>query len=268
MGLTDSQGHDLLWNGDPLWWTGRSPLLFPIVGKVPRDRLLVDGMEYEMPQHGIARRSDFAALEADRSSCVFELRSSPDTLRCYPFMFVLRVAYRISGRALAISASVCNQGATIMPMSFGFHPAFRWPLPGDLHRDTYEIQFETEEPSPVRRLVGGLLSDERIPTPINQRILHLRDALFESDAIIFDVLRSRSLTYGSREAPQLKIRFPGMPHLGIWSKPGAPFVCIEPWQGYAAPAGFTGNLDDKPGVVCVPPGALQTFEMSIELVAQ
>ena len=268
MGLTDSQGRDLLWNGDPTWWTGRSPLLFPIVGKVPRDRLLVDGMEYDMPQHGIARRSDFAALEADRSSCVFELRSSPDTLRCYPFRFVLRVAYRISGRTLAISASVCNQGATVIPTSFGYHPAFRWPLPGDPRRDSYEIQFETDEPSPVRQLVGGLLSEERIPTPVNQRVLHLSDALFESDAIIFDALRSRSLTYGSREVPQLKIRFPNMPHLGIWSKPGAPFVCVEPWQGYAAPVGFTGDLADKPGVVCVPPGALRTFEMSIELLAQ
>ena len=32
--LHDHAGADLLWDGDPAVWNGRSPLLFPIVGEV------------------------------------------------------------------------------------------------------------------------------------------------------------------------------------------------------------------------------------------
>lgn len=268
MGVIDSHGRDLLWNGDPAWWSGRSPLLFPIVGKVPGDRIIIEGVEYEMPQHGFARRSDFTVLEADSSSCVFELKSDQDTLRCYPFSFALRVRYQISARTLVISAVVANLSDAQMPMSFGYHPAFRWPLLGDQRRDDYEIQFEFDEPAEARRSVGGLLSAERAPTPVNSRVLHLKDDLFENGAIIFDALHSRSLIYGTREVPQLKVKFPNMPHLGIWSKPGAPFVCIEPWYGYAAPIGFCGELQEKPGIIRLQPGVSRTFEMSIELVAR
>jgi galactose mutarotase-like enzyme len=267
VGLATSQGRELLWHGDPLWWTGRSPLLFPIVGKVPGDRLLIDGKEYDMPQHGFARRMDFALLRADPSSCLFELRSSSETLQCYPFPFALRVAYRISDRALAVTATVCNEGEVPMPMSFGYHPAFRWPLSDEPRREAYELQFEFDEPDPVPRLIDGLLSEQRVPSPVAQRRLQLSDGLFENGAIVFDALRSRWVTYGTRAAPMLRVRFPEMPHLGVWSKPGAPFVCIEPWQGYAAPVGFAGQLHDKPGIVLVLPGASKTYEMAIELVA-
>jgi len=265
--LATGQGRPLLWHGDPAWWSGRSPLLFPIVGKVPDDHLLVDGRKYEMPQHGFARRMDFTLLQADAASCTFELRANPETLQCYPFSFTLRVAYRVSERMLTVAATVLNEGAAAMPMSFGYHPAFRWPLSDEPRRDSYELCFEFDEPAPVRPVVDGLLSDEGRPSPVDQRRLRLSDRLFENGAVVFDRLRSRAVTYGLRDTPMLHVRFPEMPHLGVWSKPGAPFVCIEPWQGHAAPVGFAGELRDKPGIVSVAPGASRTYEMSIELIA-
>src|SRR3712207_8806031 len=69
--LQDEQGRDWLWDGDPAYWTGRSPLLFPIVGRVRDDRIRVDGSEYELPRHGFARTSRFDLEEAgpeDRKS--------------------------------------------------------------------------------------------------------------------------------------------------------------------------------------------------------
>ena len=56
-----------------------------------------------------------------------------------------------------------------------------------------------------------------------------------------------------------------MPHLGIWTKPGAPFLCVEPWQGYAAPEGFAGELATKPGIVRLEPGASASYAMTIEV---
>ncbi len=263
--LQDEQGHDWLWNGDPAFWTGRSPLLFPIVGRVRNDRIRVDGLEYELPKHGFARISRFEAAETDSSRCLFRLGSDERTLGQYPFPFRLDVAYAIEEATLTITASATNTGSSAMPVSFGFHPAFRWPLPYGAPREAHEIRFEHDEPAPIRRPVDGLLSRQADPTPVQDGRLALRDSLFVTDAIVFDQLRSRSVSYGGPGSGSIHVRFPDMPHLGIWTKPGAGFICIEPWQGHADPEGFEGELAGKPGIVLVQPGETETFTMSITI---
>ena len=126
-----------------------------------------------------------------------------------------------------------------------------------------EIVFERNEPAPVRRLASNLLSPVLHPTPVQGRRLALHDELFRDDALIFDSLESRSLVYGAPGNRSLRENFPGMPHLGIWTKPGAGYVCIEPWQGYVSPDSFDGELKDKPGMVSIGPGETRCFEMSI-----
>jgi galactose mutarotase-like enzyme len=91
----------------------------------------------------------------------------------------------------------------------------------------------------------------------------LRDELFAADALIFDTIASRTLRYGAETGPQLEFAFPGMPQLGVWTKPGADFICIEPWHGFADPESFDGDLRDKPGMALLPPGAAHEFAMSI-----
>lgn len=259
--LQDRAGADLLWDGDPAFWNGRSPLLFPIVGEVKGNRLKVAGEEYEIGRHGFARTSTFALVGSDAASCTWRLESSEATQRQYPFEFRLDVTYRIEDATLHMEAEVANTGTAIMPASFGFHPALRWPLPYGQSRATHEIVFERDEPAPVRRPVDGLLSAAQFPTPVRDRRLLLRDDLFEEGAMVWDTLASRSVIYGDA----IRVDFPRMPHLGIWTKPGAGYVCIEPWQGHASPEGFDGELADKPGVVTIAPGATRVFAMSISV---
>jgi galactose mutarotase-like enzyme len=260
--LRDSLSRDFLWNGDPAWWKGRAPLLFPIVGRVPRDHILAGGRQYPMRQHGLARISDFTLVRASPEECVFRLQSSPETLAHYPYDFLLDVTYALSGATLSLAAVVTNPGPVPIPISFGFHPAFLRPLPGSDGKGDHAVIFDEDEPAPVRRLKDGLLLDERFSTPVEGRELALYEALFANDAIIFDQLVSRGVTYRSPSA-SVRIDFPGMPHLGIWSKPGAGFVCIEPWYGYAAPEGFSGELQEKPGILNLNPGLSATFSMGI-----
>jgi galactose mutarotase-like enzyme len=94
----------------------------------------------------------------------------------------------------------------------------------------------------------------------------LVDSLFQDDVIIFDALRSRALTYGADAGPRLRMSYPDTPYLGVWTKPGAPFICIEPWHGVADPEGFGGDFHAKPGVFVVPPGTDRTFGMSMTLL--
>lgn len=262
MRLQDRTGADLLWNGDPAFWTSRSPLLFPIVGEAKANRITVNGTAYEIGRHGFARTSTFTVVRSEPASCTFRLEASEATRRHYPFDFRLDVTYRIEAATLHMEAEVTNTGEAVMPASFGFHPALRWPLPYGKPRGAHEIVFERDEPTPIRRPVDGLLSAAQFPTPVRDRHLLLHDNLFEEGALVFDVLASRSVVYGDA----VRVDFPRMPHLGIWTKPGAGYVCIEPWQGHASPEGFDGELMDKPGMVKVAPGAAQTFAMSIEVL--
>lgn len=259
--LQDSTGADLLWDGDPAFWTGRSPLLFPMVGRARGDRITVAGRTYDLGQHGFARTSTFTAVRSDAASCTWRLEASEATRQLYPFAFRLDVTYRIDGATLHMEAEVTNTGDTTLPASFGFHPALRWPLPYGKPRAAHEIVFEKDESAPIRRPVDGLLSAAQFPTPVRDRRLPLSDALFEAGALIFDTLASRSVVYGEA----IRVDFPRMPHLGIWTKPGAGYVCIEPWQGYASPEGFDGDFADKPGMVPVAPGATESFAMSISV---
>jgi galactose mutarotase-like enzyme len=136
-------------------------------------------------------------------------------------------------------------------------------LPYGQARAAHEIVFEREEPSPIRRLTQGLLGPAHYKSPVVDGRLPLRDDLFVDDAIIFDHISSRSVTYKASGGPSIEVRFPEMPYLGIWSKPGAQFVCIEPWHGYASPADFEGDMLEKPGVVLMQPTSSKSFGMKI-----
>jgi galactose mutarotase-like enzyme len=140
-----------------------------------------------------------------------------------------------------------------LPASLGAHPAFRWPLPGAEGRP-HALLFDEDEPAPIRRLQDGLLLPEPQPSPIAARRLDLAPALFEPDAVILDQPHSRSLDYRAEGGPGLRFSFSGFSQLGLWSKPGAAFLCIEPWQGFASPLGWDGEFAEKPGLVTLPPG--------------
>jgi galactose mutarotase-like enzyme len=264
--LTDAQGRDLLWNGDPAIWAGRAPLLFPIVGAVAGGRYRVGSQVLSLSRHGFARGSRFEVVNVAAASACFRLQADEATLRVYPFRFELDVLYALEGATLSITSTVRNLDSKPLPASFGYHPAFRWPLPYGEPRAAHFLEFERDEPAPVRRLDGaGLLSPERHPSPVVGRRLALDDALFEGDALIFDTLASRRVRYGAARGPRIEVEFPDSPYLGIWSKRGAGFVCIEPWHGIADPAGFDGDFSTKPGIFSVAPAAAFAQPMDITL---
>lgn len=264
--LRDAAGRDYLWDGDPAVWAGRAPILFPIVGAVAGGVIRVDGQEYPMAKHGFARRMAWTPIARTPGSARFRLVADATTRAVYPFEFRLDIDFAIAGSALEMVATVHNDGATDMPASFGFHPAFRWPLPGGGARAEHRISFAAPEPMPIRRIdADGLLRPAPEPSPVDGDTLIVRDDLFDQDAMIFDRLESRHLRFGAPGATQIDIDFPDMPLLGVWTKPGATYLCIEPWQGIADPEGFAGALRDKPGTLIIAPETQRTFRMRIDI---
>lgn len=266
--LSDGDGRDLLWDGDPAVWSGRAPLLFPIVGVLAGGSYRLGPDSYRLSRHGFARDKHFTLVEADAGAALLRLRADPSTLQIYPFDFDLEVRFEVAGPMLTVTGRIRNQSERPLFASFGFHPALRWPLPFGERRESHFIEFETEESAPVRRLdAAGLLTPTLHPNPVKRRRLALDDALFVDDALIFDRLTSRSVVYGDSTGARLRVDFPDAPYLGIWSKPGARFICIEPWHGITDPVGFTGDFTQKPGVFAVPAGGQFSTSMAISLVS-
>jgi galactose mutarotase-like enzyme len=265
--LRDAAGRDLLWNGDPSIWAGRAPLLFPIVGALADGAYRLESSLYHLPRHGFARTRDFEIAASSATGAAFRLKADAASLAVYPFAFELEIRFALAGATLSITTWVRNAGDRPMPASFGYHPALRWPLPYGRARASHVIEFASDEPAPARRLdTKGLLSPQRHPTPIVQRRLALTDALFQNDALIFDEVRSRSVTYGADQGARIRVSYPDAPYLGIWSKPQAEFICIEPWHGIADPEGYAGDFTAKPGVFMLAPGASRAIEMALTLL--
>lgn len=265
--LRDAEGRELMTDADPAFWTGRAPILFPVVGVVNGGMIRVDGAEYPMPKHGFARHSLFDVAVAGPSRAVFALEDSEQTLRAYPFAFRLEVAFALDGATLAIEARVENRGHAAMPAQFGFHPAFAWPLPYGEDRAAHRLTFAADEPGELLGISpDGTIDPARRASPLDGVELLLRDELFARDALVWDPVASQAVRYGAAQGPVLDIRFPDTPRLGVWTKPGAHYVCVEPWHGLADPAGYAGEFRDKPGVFEVAAGETKRIGMSVALV--
>jgi galactose mutarotase-like enzyme len=263
--LTDAEARELLWDGDPDVWAGRAPILFPIIGELAGGQYRWRGETYALPRHGFARRSLFDVVETESHSATFRLGWSAASLAVYPFKFRLDIRFSVQDSTLTITTLIRNLDADgPMFASFGFHPAFRWPLPFGAPRSEHRLAFDEPEPEPIRRLdAHGLVQPALFSTPVEGLDLPLDDRLFADDAVIFEQVHSRKLRYGAATGPQLEIAFAQTERLGVWSKPGANFVCIEPWHGVADPVGFEGDLSAKPGILAIGPAEAVQVSMSV-----
>jgi galactose mutarotase-like enzyme len=220
-----------------------------------------------MKQHGFARWMPFTVADQGADRVTLRLTDSAETRTSYPFAFRLDVAFRIDGATLHTDVTVANPGDVPLPASFGFHPAFAWPLPYGRDRADHRITFAADEPDALRAIADdGTIAEGARPSPLEERTLRLRDDLFEADALVWDQVRSDSVTYGASDGPHLRIDFPDTPMLGIWTKPGSHYVCVEPWHGIADPHGYTGEFRSKPGVFAVEPGGSKRIAMHVTLV--
>ncbi|MDP2875736.1 MAG: aldose 1-epimerase family protein [Holophaga sp.] len=259
------QGPNLLWDGDPEVWGRVSPVLFPIVGKLKDGVLRHQGQNYPMGQHGFARDLDFRLVRLSRESCTWALKDDEITRKQFPFPFELRITYTVTEFTFSAEYEIRNPGQEPLPVSLGAHPAFRWPLPGG-HRESHRIEFDHPEVAPISRLQDGLLDLHPYANPTDGSILKLRDDLFRQDALIFDQVRSRSLRYTAPGSLGLEMHWQGFRQLGLWSIPGADFLCIEPWAGTASPVGFDGEFSAKPGVMILEPSASRGFRWSVKVL--
>jgi galactose mutarotase-like enzyme len=262
--LVHARHGEMLWQAGPVW-PQHAPNLFPIVGQLAGDELHHNGATYHLTRHGFARRRAFTWLERAAHGCRLELRDDEETRALYPFAFRLEIRFAVDAQTLTVTYIVRNPGSESLPASVGAHPAFRWPLAPGIAKTAHTLEFAAPEPAPIRRLADGLLKVETSPSPIAGRMLALDEALFAADAIVMDRVASRSVRYGAPGAPAIDVAWDGFRELGLWSKAGGDFLCIEPWYGYASPVGFDGPFETKPGLLHIPPGEAARLSLRIRV---
>jgi len=256
--------EEYLWQGDPAWWNRRAPVLFPIVGRLRDDRYTWRGESFSLGQHGFARDRRFTLVGHDALSARFELRDDADTRAAYPFAFRLAIEHRLDGESLRSVYEVTNSGGDELPFSLGAHPGLRCPLiEGEVFED-HVVEFEREETADRHLVVDGLIDRLSEPLLRRERSLPLRRDHYTRGALVATALESRRATLRSQRSGRgVELSYPGFPFFGIWTKPGAPFVCLEPWCGIADRIDASGRLEDKAGLIRLAPGA--TFRREITL---
>lgn len=251
--------REFIWEGNPEYWGKHSPVLFPIVGTLKNNSYVYEGKSYALTRHGFARDNEFTVKEKSESKVVFSLVYNTDTLTVYPFKFELELHYTLSGTSLNIEYIIKNNDEKTMPFSIGAHPAFALPK----NFESYSLKFEQDEELISTQLENDLLSRKTVSIDVKGGLLPLSYALFDNDALIFKELQSKSVTILEKDSPIVKVSFPHFPHLGIWTKKGAPFICIEPWQGYSDSADSNGILAEKEGMLNLKPGHTYTTGFTI-----
>ncbi|MBR2810645.1 MAG: aldose 1-epimerase family protein [Solobacterium sp.] len=239
-------GLEYMWQGDPAFWSGRNPTLFPMVGSTWDKKLHIGGKEYVTGNHGFTRRSDFTCISCDGTALTNELKDSEATRKEYPFGFDLKITYTLDQATLTVDYAITNTNDEVMPFNFGLHPAFNCPIEKDKQYADYRIEFNNAEN--IHWLDTNL--DDTKVLPLNPDDLAKTVILSDPKSTV------STLTDGVHG---VSVGYENYPWLAFWS-PNAPFVCIEPWHSHTDFDKVEVPFEKREGTLFLNPG--DTFRTS------
>jgi len=252
---------EYLWYGKEEIWSGQAPILFPIVGELHGQTFLYEGKEYHLPRHGFARKMTFDFVGEGDNFVEFSLKSDEETLEIYPFDFELVVRYTLNKNNLSVSHTVINKTDGDMYFSLGAHPGFNCEIGDSLYFSEIE-NLETE-----RVEAEGTRIDEKFPALDNTNEILITNEIFETDALILSGFKSKSITLKSpNHSREVRFDLGNAPYLGIWAKPGAPYVCIEPWHGVCDTIHGNEDFTKKQAIEHLNKGEKFNFTWSAEII--
>jgi galactose mutarotase-like enzyme len=256
---------EYLWQADPLVWPRHAPVLFPIVGALENGQYDFEGNTYKMGQHGFARDMNFEVLEHTETFITYQLKSSDETLKQYPFQFKFNITYTLSANHLTTTYEVLNTDTKEIYFSIGAHPGFQCPFTKEEKFEDCYIEFDQSESAEKHLLEGGILSGLTRPVLNDQKTIDINTNLFIQDALVFKKLKSEVVSLKSKTSSHyIKMAFKGFPFFGIWAKPGTnKFVCLEPWNGIASTKGSSSDLTKKEGVLRLATGKSFSCEFKL-----
>ncbi|MGN0355950.1 MAG: aldose 1-epimerase family protein [Muricoprocola sp.] len=261
--------REVMWQADPAFWNRHAPILFPNVGQHYNKRYLYHGQTYPAGQHGFARDMDFTLVGIDETSVTHVLKATEETKKVYPFDFELEVTHSICEGHLTVGWKVVNRGENTMYFTIGGHPAFNVPVLPDTKQSDYYIQFAQDQDALTYILIdtsnGTGIPEETHELLLTDHKYQIREDMFDNDALVFDDGQIKWVGITMPDgSPYVAMKCDGFPNFGIWSKPGAPYVCLEPWIGRCDDRGFNKDISEKKGINVLKEGEI--FERSYEII--
>lgn len=263
-----ANGREYMWQGDPIYWGRRAPILFPIVGRLANDTLRIDGSEYNMKQHGFARDTEF--IYSDGKYVLVE-----DDRDNYPYAYELSVNYIAEGNTLNCNLEVKNRGSNTLHFQIGAHPAFLLPEYNEADKIHGYIQcFDADNnivsPLLFHRLEDGLRVPYGTPKALlnGKQFLALTNTTFADGAILIEAKQVAKVALFDKQGNRvLTVLCSQAEAFGIWApnKHCCPFVCIEPWNGIAEKLGFKGDISERDCIHSLEPNKKYNFKYSISI---
>ena len=275
--IKDKEGVEYLWQGDPTYWSGQAPVLFPICGSVRNDTVLYDNedgsqKEGKIPRHGLVRKKDFTLVEQTDNSVTFAIEDDEEMYANYPYHFRLEITYTVTRKTIRTQYTIYNkESEKSMPYFIGGHPGFNCPLLDDEVYEDYYLEFEKPEtctvPKPFPE-TGMLDLKDRNSWLNNQKEIDLNYDFFSYDAVTLDELESRTVALRSRKHDKgLKLHFKEFPNLIVWSTLNkGPFIALEPWSGLSTSIEEGDRLEDKKDVKIIKPSDFDQVGFDIEIL--
>lgn len=265
----DVFGLEYIWQGDDKHWSKHAPVLFPIVGTQKDGYYLYNGNSYKITRHGFARDMEFEVLANTKNHVLMSLSPNEKTRELYPFNFRFQVGYTLEHTSLAVEYRVENTGDTDLLFSVGGHTAFACPLHEEESFEEYVVEFE--KPESFSRLLtteAGLFTGEKLPFLENANNFSLRHDMFDLDVIVPDKLVSKSVSLVNKKTGHgVQVDYKDFDTLAVWSQKGdAPFVCLEPWNGFASGVNDSQSLEEKPGINRLAPFSRYSATHTISLL--
>jgi galactose mutarotase-like enzyme len=258
--ITDTAGREYIWQGNPAVWNGHAPVLFPIAGRLLSDSYEFGGETYYLQKHGFARKNAFAIYHQEETEATFTFAATDETKRVYPFDFLLTVDFSLRGKTLIATHTVRNLGKTDMYFSLGAHPAFNIEI-GD------QVVFSEKEDFTTHLFNELGLAEGTKCIGKDTDTVTITEHIFDGDALFFENLKSTGATIVSQKDGEiLKMTYGKAPLLGLWAKPGAPYVCIEPWHGFCDTMNVSGKLEEKPHIQKLGASESFTLEYTVEIL--
>ena len=260
-------GKEIMWEGNPDFWGGQSPVLFPTVGALKNEQYIFEGKTYELPRHGFARRRVFEIKNSSETEVIFELKSDGESLKIYPFEFSLEIKYTLAANKLTVDYLVKNLSQKQMYFSLGAHPGFAIDTENGLNYNDYEIAFSNDDELQIHPLADNLISNQTQTIDLENKVLPLSYELFSKDALVMTNMRSKELILrNNKNHHKVIFTFSNFPYFGIWAAKNADFVCLEPWQGIADLENHNQQLTEKFGILRLEKGGDWTANWAVEII--
>ena len=262
--IKTADGNEHLWQGDPAWWSGQAPLLFPVAGALKDDEYILNNKTYHMPKHGFAKYRVFDVEAQSDAAVTFLLAGENARHEGFPIDYELRVRYALEDNRIKIDYTITNLGDGPMYACVGAHEAYACPD----GVDNYEIAFDEDEGGHVANSLfeKGYQAHKCEDIALVNNALPLHAADFEGTTLTFLTLKSRGVTLRRRTGEKIAhVDYTGFNYLLLWTIPGADYICIEPWSNHPDFIDTNKQFPAKPGVIPVAAhsSALRTHTLTI-----